>query len=131
MPATVANPYFLQIWGKHLWDVAVSSPITAASFAPASAQAIANLDQSFFLVRFDRLTPLEKMYLGPMAGLGAGPHRSGDIAQVMLRSVRSLAPTRSNLIHKGMVWSPRHGDTAFTVPMFDEFMLRTIPGLIP
>ena len=124
-------PYFLQIWGKHLWDVAENSPITAASFASATAQAIADLDQSLFLVRFDRLTPLEKMYLGAIAGLGAGPHRSGDIPQVMNRSVHSLAPTRSNLIRKGMVWSPRHGDTAFTVPMFDEFMLRTIPGLIP
>ena len=128
---TEGYPYFLQIWGKHLWDVAEKSPITAASFAPASAQAIADLDQSFFLVRFDRLTPLEKIYLRAMAELGAGPHRSGDIAQVMQRSVQSLAPTRSNLIRKGMVWSPSHGDTAFTVPMFDEFMLRTIPGLIP
>ena len=107
-------------------DVAEKSSITAANFAPASAQAIADLDQSFFLVRFDRLTPLEKIYLRAMAELGAGPHRSGDIAQVMLRSVQSLAPTRSNLIRKGMVWSPSHGDTAFTVPMFDEFMLRTI-----
>ena len=123
---TEGYPYFLQIWGKHLWDVAQSSPITEASFGPASAQAIADLDQSFFLVRFDRLTPLEKRYLRAMSELGAGPHRSGDIAQVMQRSVRSLAPTRANLIRKGMVWSPSHGDTAFTVPMFDEFMLRTI-----
>ena len=124
---TECYPYFLQIWGKHLWDVAESSPITGESFSPASAQAIADLDQSFFLVRFDRLTPLEKIYLRAMAGLGAGPHRSGDIAQVMNRSVRSLAPTRSNLIRKGMIWSPAHGDTAFTVPMFNEFMLRIIP----
>ena len=124
---TEGYPYFLQIWGKHLWDVAEASPITEANFAPASAQAIADLDQSFFLVRFDRLTPLEKMYLRAMAGLGAGPHRSGDIALVMNRSVRSLAPTRSNLIRKGMIWSPAHGDTAFTVPMFNEFMLRIIP----
>ena len=103
---TEGYPYFLQIWGKHLWDVAEKSSITAANFAPASAQAIADLDQSFFLVRFDRLTPLEKIYLRAMAELGAGPHRSGDIAQVMQRSVQSLAPTRSNLIRKGMVWSP-------------------------
>ena len=123
---TEGYPYFLQIWGKHLWDVAKRSPITEASFAPASAQAIADLDQSFFLVRFDRLTPLEKNYLRAMAELGAGPHRSGDISQVMQRSVRSLAPTRANLIRKGMIWSPSHGDTAFTVPMFNEFMLRTI-----
>ena len=125
---TEGYPYFLQIWGKHLWDVSECSPITEASFVPASAQAIADLDQSFFLVRFDRLTPLEKRYLRAMADLGAGPHRSGDIAQVMGREVTSLAPTRAQLIHKGMVWSPSHGDTAFTVPMFDEFMIRTVPG---
>ena len=121
---TEGYPYFLQIWGKHLWDVAESSPITSESFPAASAQAIADLDQSFFLVRFDRLTPSERRYLNAMAKLGGGPHRSGDIAQVMSREVSSLAPTRSHLIRKGMVWSPSHGDTAFTVPMFDEFMLR-------
>ena len=124
---TEGYPYFLQVWGKHLWDVAESSPITEANFSPASEQAIADLDQSFFLVRFDRLTPLQKKYLRTMAGLGPGPHRSGDIALVMNRGVTSLAPTRAQLISKGMVWSPSHGDTAFTVPMFDEFMLRIIP----
>ena len=125
---TEGYPYFLQIWGKHLWDVAERSPITEANFAPASAQAIADLDQSFFLVRFDRLTPSEKTYLRAMAELGAGPHRPGDIAHVMRRRVSALAPTRAQLIHKGMIWSPSHGDTAFTVPMFDEFMLRTMPA---
>lgn len=126
---TKGYPYFLQVWGKHLWDVAEGSPITEANFVPASELAIADLDQSFFLVRFDRLTPLEKKYLRTMAELGPGPHRSGDIAQVMNRDVTSLAPTRAKLIGKGMVWSPAHGDTAFTVPMFDEFMLRIIPDL--
>ncbi len=126
---TQGYPYFLQVWGKHLWDVAEDSPITEANFIPASARAIADLDQSFFLVRFDRLTPSEKKYLRAMAGLGAGPHRSGDIAQVMERAVTSLAPTRAQLINKGMIWSPGHGDTAFTVPMFNEFMLRTVPVL--
>lgn len=124
---TQGYPYFLQVWGKHLWDFAESSPITKAHFAPASALAISDLDQSFFLVRFDRLTPSQKRYLRAMAELGAGPHRSGDIAQVMNRKVTSLAPTRSQLINKGMIWSPSHGDTAFTVPMFNEFMLRIIP----
>ena len=113
---------------QHIWDVSENSPITEASFAPASAQAIADLDQSFFLVRFDRLTPSEKRYLRAMAELGAGPHRAGDIAQVMGREVTSLAPTPAQLIHKGMVWSPSHGDTAFTVPMFDEFMKMTVPA---
>lgn len=126
---TQGYPYFLQVWGKHLWDVAEDSPITEENFIPASARAIADLDQSFFLVRFDRLTPSQKKYLRAMAELGAGPHRSGDIAQVMERTVTSLGPTRAQLINKGMVWSPGHGDTAFTVPMFNEFMLRIVPDL--
>ncbi len=125
---TQCYPYFLQEWGKHLWDVAEGSPIGAASAEVASIQAIAGLDGSFFRVRFDRLTPNEKRYLRAMSQLGAGPHRSGDIAQELGRSVNSLAPTRSQLINKGMVWSPSHGDTAFTVPMFDQFMLRIMPG---
>ena len=113
---THCYPYFLQEWGKHAWDVAESSPITAANVAVALQLAIATLDESFFLVRFDRLTPSEKRYVRAMAQLGAGPHRSGDIAGELNRSVNSLAPTRSQLINKGTIWSPSHGDTAFTVP---------------
>ena len=124
---TQCYPYFLQEWGKHVWDVAERSPITVSNVKVATRQAVADLDASFFLVRFDRLTPTEKRYLRAMAQLGQGPHRSGDIASVLARSVTSLAPTRSQLINKGMIWSPSHGDTAFTVPMFDEFMVRIIP----
>jgi len=75
----------------------------------------------------DRLTPAEKRYLRAMAELGPGPHRSGDVADELGRKVTSLGPTRSQLISKGMIWSPDHGDTAFTVPLFDEFMRRIIP----
>lgn len=125
---TQGYPYFLQEWGKHSWGVAQSSPITLDDVKAASAQAIAALDESFFRVRFDRLTPSEKLYLRAMAELGPGPHRSGDIADKLKRAVTSLGPTRSGLIRKGMVWSPSHGDTAFTVPLFDEFMKRIMPG---
>ncbi len=125
---TRCYPYFLQEWGKHVWDVAEKSPITISNVEIASKQAVATLDESFFLVRFDRLTPSEKRYVRAMAQLGAGPHRSGDIANELERQVSSLAPTRNQLINKGMIWSPSHGDTAFTVPMFDEFMLRIMPG---
>lgn len=125
---TRGYPYFLQEWGKHSWDVADASPITLQDVKRATASAIAALDESFFRVRFDRLTPLEKKYLRAMADLGAGPHRSGDIAEKLERDVTSLGPTRSQLIVKGMIWSPSHGDTAFTVPLFDEFMKRIIPG---
>lgn len=120
--------YFLQEWGKHSWDAAKGPPITIADVDAASVTAIAALDASFFGVRFDRLTPAEKRYLRAMAQLGPGPHRSGDIARVLRRKVTSLAPTRSNLISKGMIWSPSHGDTAFTVPLFDQFMQRIMPG---
>ncbi|HSI51698.1 MAG TPA: hypothetical protein VLA61_25800 [Ideonella sp.] len=94
----------------------------------ASAPAVAALDESFFRVRFDRLTPAEKRYLRAMAELGSGPHRSGAIADCLKREVSALGPVRSSLIAKGMIWSPAHGDTAFTVPLFDEFMKRIMPG---
>jgi len=125
---THGYPYFLQEWGKHAWDAAEASPIKLRDVEIASQTAIAALDESFFRVRFDRLTPLEKKYLRAMAELGSGPHRSGDISDQLNRGVTSLGPTRSQLIAKGMIWSPSHGDTAFTVPLFDEFMRRIIPG---
>lgn len=125
---TKGYPYFLQEWGKHTWEVAKASPITARDVESASGKAVAALDESFFRVRFDRLTPAEKRYLRGMADLGSGPHRSGDIAERLGRSVQSFGPIRSNLIGKGMIWSPTHGDTAFTVPLFDEFMRRIMPG---
>lgn len=125
---TQGYAYFLQQWGSHTWRAAQVSPIDLAAVNSASVTALAAMDESFFRVRFDRLTPKEKKYLRAMAELGEGPHRSGDIAACYAANVSSLAPTRSSLIAKGMVWSPNHGDTAFTVPMFDEFMKRIIPG---
>lgn len=125
---THGYPYFLQEWGKHAWDVAKVSPITLRDVEQASRAAIVALDESFFRVRFDRLTPVQKKYLRAMAQLGPGPHRSGDIAVVLDRSVTSFGPTRGQLIAKGMIWSPGHGNTAFTVPLFDEFMRRIMPG---
>lgn len=125
---TQGYPYFLQEWGKHAWDEATASPITLHDVESASRSAVAALDGGFFRVRFDRLTALEKRYLRAMADLGPGPHRSGDIAGRLRRQVTSLGPTRNQLISKGMIWSPAHGDTAFTVPLFDGFLRRSMPG---
>ncbi len=125
---TEGYPYYLQEWGKHTWDTAAASPITAEDVDRASVSAVAALDESFFRVRFDRLTPAEKRYLRAMADLGPGPHRSGDIAERLDRKVTALGPTRNTLISKGMIWSPSHGDAAFTVPLFDQFMKRIMPG---
>ena len=124
---TEGYPYFLQEWGKHSWNTARQSPIKASDVDRASTLAREALDRSFFRVRFDRLTPREQDYLRAMASLGAGPHRSGDIADVLVISVQSAGPLRSGLIRKGMIWSPAHGQTAFTVPMFDAFMVRAMP----
>lgn len=122
---TQGYPYFLQEWGYHVWNAAPESPITLDDVNLAARDVQRRLDENFFRVRMDRLTPAEKRYLSAMADLGPGPHRSGDVAAKLGVKVESVAPRRSGLIQKGMVYSPAHGDTAFTVPMFDDFLRRT------
>ena len=129
--ATAGYPYFLQEWGKHAWIKAAKSPIGEDDAVAAGPEAIRELDQSFFRVRFDRLTPTERDYVRAMAELGPQPHRSGDIALIMKRPVEQVAPIRASVIKKGMVYAPAHGDTAFTVPMFDDYMKRAIPTFTP
>jgi hypothetical protein len=124
---THGYPYFLQEWGYQAWNLASASPIDVDVIRRATRVSIEKLDGSFFRVRFDRLTPREKDYMRALADLGPGSHRSGDIAECLGVKVQSIAPLRSGLLRKGMIYSPAHGDTAFTVPMFDEFMLRTMP----
>jgi hypothetical protein len=126
---TKGYPYFLQEWGKHCWQCAITTPITKEDAESATTLAIAELDASFFRVRFDRLTPAEKKYLRAMAELGQGPHRSGDIAKILKKEVQSVSPTRAHLINKGMIYSPDHGDSSFTVPLFDGYMKRVMPKL--
>ena len=122
-------PYFLQEWGAHVWDLAEGPNITEADAFAAHPGTIASLDKNFFKVRLDRLTPTEKNYLRAMAELGPGPHRSGDIAEKLGVLVSSVAPLRSGLIKKGMIYSQSHGDTSFTVPLFDQFMKRAMPAM--
>lgn len=129
--ATEGYPYFLQEWGSHAWNGASQSPITIGDVRHATIEAITALDRGFFRVRFDRLTPGEREYLRAMAELGRGPYRSGDIAAQLGRQVEQVAPTRANIIAKGMAYAPAHGDTAFTVPMFDEYMKRVMPEFAP
>ena len=121
---TSGYAYFLQEWGKHSWNTADRSPITLSDVQRATNETLAELDASFFRVRFDRLTPGQKRYLRAMAELGPGSHRSGDIANILERNVTTVALGRNALLAKGMIYSPAHGDTAFTVPLFDGFMKR-------
>jgi AAA ATPase domain len=124
---TQGYPYFLQEWGYQAWNLATASPITMKVIKNATAIVIARLDKNFFRVRFDRLTPSEKNFLRAMAELGPGAHRTGDIADTLGVKITSLGPVRAKLIKKGMIYSPAHGDMAFTVPLFDEFMMRAMP----
>jgi hypothetical protein len=124
---TEGYPYFIQEWGYHAWNVAQRSPIEIEVAQKATATAIENLDQGFFRVRFDRLTPREKDYLRAFAELGPHPQKSADVADKLGIDVQQAAPIRNNLIKKGMIYSPNHGDTAFTVPLFDGFMKRIMP----
>ena len=128
---TKGYPYFLQEWGYQSWNLATTTPITSRVVENATRAVIPRLDQNFFRVRFDRLTPSEKNFLRAMAQLGSGPQRTGDIAQLLRVKVTGLGPLRAKLIKKGMIYSPAHGDLAFTVPLFDEFMIRAIPTFKP
>ncbi len=125
---TKGYPYFLQEWGYQSWNLATASPITLKVVKNATATVIPRLDRNFFRVRFDRLTPSEKNFLRAMAELGPGAQRTGDIAETLRVKVTSLGPVRAKLIRKGMIYSPAHGDLAFTVPLFDEFMVRAMPA---
>jgi AAA ATPase domain len=125
--ASQGYPYFLQEWGYHVWNHALASPVPRDDVQTVRPLVLAALDRDFFRVRLDRLTPKEREYLRAMAQLGPGPHRSGDIAAELGVRVESVGPRRSGLIRKGMIYSPAHGDTAFTVPLFDEFLLRVMP----
>lgn len=124
---TRGYPYFLQEWGYQSWNHATASPISLQDVRDTTELVIRRLDENFFRVRFDRLTPREKKYLRAMAELGSGSHRTGDVADKLGVKINTLGPVRASLIKKGMVYSPSHGDMAFTVPLFDEFMRRAMP----
>jgi hypothetical protein len=121
---TEGYPYFLQEWGYQCWKIAAGPRITLKDASKAAEEATKRLDEGFFKVRFDRLTPKEREYVIAMAKLGSGPYRSSDIADALNESHQSLGPRRAQIISKGMIYSPSHGDIAFTVPMFNDYLIR-------
>ena len=124
---TRGYPYFIQEWGDKSWLCAERSPITRADVDCATERAIIHLDDSFFRVRYDRCTPAERLYMRAMAECGDAAVRSGDVAAKLHKQSNQVAPVRNSLIRKGMVYSPAHGDAAFTVPMFAEYLKRRVP----
>ncbi|MBT8457317.1 MAG: ATP-binding protein [Alphaproteobacteria bacterium] len=121
---TQGYPYYLQEWGFQSWNLAEQSPITVDVVDAATQAALTRLDQGFFRVRYDRLTPKEREYVVAMAGLGSGPYRSADVADALSEEITALGPRRAKIISKGMIYSPAYGDIDFTVPLFDEFLRR-------
>jgi len=121
---TKGYPYFLQEWGYQSWNIAEGPCIRQDDASKAAGEASKRLDDCFFKVRFDRLTPKEREYVIAMAKLGEGPYRSSDVAAALNETPQSLGPRRAQIISKGTIYSPSHGDIAFTVPMFSEFIIR-------
>jgi type II secretory pathway predicted ATPase ExeA len=123
---TRGYPYFLQEWGYRAWNLAPADGIDIKVARQATRLALKELDHQFFRVRFDRVTPAEREYMRALAELGEGVHRSGEVAELIGKTTYQLGPVRDALVRKGMVYSPAHGDIAFTVPLFDQFMRRTL-----
>lgn len=126
---TKGYPYFLQEWGHQCWNLATGDTITVMDAQRAEATTLKRLDEGFFRVRFDRLTPKEREYVIAMARLGNGPYRSSDVADALGETPQSLGPRRAQIISKGMIYSPSHGDIAFTVPMFNDYLIRNFTSL--
>jgi len=121
---TQGYPYFLQEYGKIVWDEAPESPINEDDVVSTQPLVEAKLDGSFFRVRADRTSELELQYMRAMAQLGSEPQRSSDVARVLRRTSEQLGPTRARLIEKGLLYTPGYGLAAFTVPQFDRYMIR-------
>jgi hypothetical protein len=128
---TYGYPFFLQVWGSHIWEIAPSSPFTADHAKMATNRAISALDGGFFKVRLDRLTNRQQDYARAMAEIAPSPATSTTVAKVLGLTVKQAAPIRDELIKKGIAYSPRRGLVAFTVPKFDEFLKRRIPDFDP
>lgn len=126
---TRGYPYFLQEWGHQSWNLAEGNTITLHDARQAEAKTLKRLDEGFFKVRFDRLTPKEREYVIAMAKLGSGPYRSSDVADALGETAQSLGPRRAQIISKGMIYSPSHGDIAFTVPMFSGYLIRNLSSI--
>lgn len=121
---TQGYPYFLQEFGKIVWDEASTSPISLEETRSVIPIVEAKLDESFFRVRAERTTDFELRYLYAMAELGPNSHRANEVAKRLHKTTEQAGPIRSRLIEKGLLYTPGHGLAAFTVPQFDRYMLR-------
>lgn len=124
---TEGYPYFVQEWGYQCWNHADQTSIVLNHVQASTPEVIKRLDQNFFRVRFDRLTPSERNFLRAMAEIDSASKTTGEVAAKLGFSIQQISPVRSKLIKKGMIYSPIYGEVAFTVPLFGEFMKRVMP----
>ena len=129
LQVTGGYPYFLQELGYAVWTVAEGPAISREDIVTAVPGYEAKLDESFFRVRLDRATEMQRAYLRAMAQLGSEPQKASDVADVMGRTSQNLGPTRAELINMGLLYTHEHGYAAFTVPHFDKFLIRAMPTL--
>jgi hypothetical protein len=122
---TEGYPYFVQEFGKAVWDLATGPVVTLDEARIAQTVVEDKLDSSFFNVRIDRTTDLERAYLRAMAELGSAPQSANDVATLIDRSSQQAGPTRARLIEKGLLYTPAYGFAGFTVPQFDRYLKRT------
>ncbi|HEY5194052.1 MAG TPA: ATP-binding protein [Solirubrobacteraceae bacterium] len=121
-------PYFLQEYGRELWNHAETSPITSADVDAVSEIVTDSLARNFFSTRFQLATDAEQRYLSAMAALEGPPYRSAEIARVYgAKDQRGVSIHRDGLIQKGIIWAPRRGQLDFTVPLFAEYLRETYP----
>jgi DNA polymerase III delta prime subunit len=132
--ATGGYPYFIQAYGKTVWDLAPRSPITGADVAVAAPEAERELAVGFFGSRYERATPGEREYLRGMADAATARTGDGevlddvesvptaDVAAALGKKPQSLSPARDALLKKGLIYSGERGRIAFTVPHFGAFL---------
>lgn len=121
---TEGYPYFLQEYGRAVWNLAEGASITCADVQAAGDVVDAELDESFFRARVQRSSSEELRYMRAMAQLGSNAQKASDVAEVLGKSSEQVAPIRARLINKGLLYTPRHGYAKFTVPQFDKFIVR-------
>jgi hypothetical protein len=120
-------PFFVQVWAYHTWNAARDEPISTADVDRAAPAVGLALDGSFFAARIARIPASEVAYVRLLASLGPGPHRSGEVAAAGGRATSELSAIRDRLIREGVVYAPRYGWVEFAIPLFDDYVRRSLP----
>jgi hypothetical protein len=121
--ASGGYPFFVQTYGRHIWDAAVGPDYISLDDARVGAQLAAeHLDRGFYLSRWERATPAQRTYLRAMAADGERPSSTGEVARRLGRRLSAVGPLRAELIARGLIYSPEHGQVAFTVPGMAAFI---------